>query len=191
MQSVGGSPNGRPLRALVFDGNDLYLASKDSLSVIKNAVATTCQGGLQRRPNRRWLQRPRPRWANHRRHQSSVPGGQRSGMALRHLERRADPGFKLRHRAKWDGAALCLRWEDTLTFCNWTVSVISGSEMIRPTVSRTLTAGSGTSLQEHCPTFLSDSRLTPEPRGRVRERLRTKLLRFAKRDIASLGVSRN
>jgi hypothetical protein len=45
VQSVGSSPNGRPIRSLAFVGNDLYLASSDSLSVIKNAVATTCQGG--------------------------------------------------------------------------------------------------------------------------------------------------
>ncbi len=43
VQSVGVSPNGRPLRALVFVGSGLYLASKDSLSVIRNAVATSCQ----------------------------------------------------------------------------------------------------------------------------------------------------
>jgi hypothetical protein len=45
VQSVGTSPNGRPLRALAFVGRDLYLASKDSLSVIRNAVSTSCQGG--------------------------------------------------------------------------------------------------------------------------------------------------
>jgi hypothetical protein len=45
IQSVGTSPNGRPVRSLAFVGADLYLASSDSLSVIKNAVASTCQGG--------------------------------------------------------------------------------------------------------------------------------------------------
>jgi hypothetical protein len=50
VQSVGVSTNGRPLRALVFVGRDLYLASKDSLSVIRNAVATTCQGGCNAAP---------------------------------------------------------------------------------------------------------------------------------------------
>lgn len=50
VQSVGVSPNGRPLRALVFVGSGLYLASKDSLSVIRNAVATSCQGGCNAAP---------------------------------------------------------------------------------------------------------------------------------------------
>ena len=45
VQSVGTSPNGRPVRSLAFVGADLYLASSDSLSVIKNAVASSCQGG--------------------------------------------------------------------------------------------------------------------------------------------------
>jgi hypothetical protein len=45
VQSVGTAPNGRPLRALAFVGGNLYLASKDSLSVIRNAVSTSCQGG--------------------------------------------------------------------------------------------------------------------------------------------------
>ncbi len=45
VQSVGGSPNGRPILSLTFVGPDLYLGSTDSFSVIKNAVATTCQGG--------------------------------------------------------------------------------------------------------------------------------------------------
>jgi hypothetical protein len=45
VQNVGRSPNGRPVRALVFIGNDLYIASSDSLSVIKNATAATCTGG--------------------------------------------------------------------------------------------------------------------------------------------------
>lgn len=50
VQSVGTSPNGRALRALAFVGRDLYLASKDSLSVIRNAVSTSCQGGCNAVP---------------------------------------------------------------------------------------------------------------------------------------------
>lgn len=45
VQSVGTAPNGRPIRSLAFVGPDLYLASSDSLSVIKSAVAPSCQGG--------------------------------------------------------------------------------------------------------------------------------------------------
>ncbi|HEX6897219.1 MAG TPA: hypothetical protein VF146_18195 [Bryobacteraceae bacterium] len=45
VQSVGTSPNGRSIRSLTFVGADLYLATSDGLSVIKNAVASTCQGG--------------------------------------------------------------------------------------------------------------------------------------------------
>lgn len=45
VQSVGGTPNGRPMRAIAFVGTDLYLASSDSLSVIHNAVSPACQGG--------------------------------------------------------------------------------------------------------------------------------------------------
>lgn len=45
VQSVGSSPSGRPVRSLAFVGRDLYLGSTENLSVIKNAVATTCQGG--------------------------------------------------------------------------------------------------------------------------------------------------
>ena len=44
VHSVGTAPNGRPIRALAFVGPDLYLASSDGLSVIKNAVAATCLG---------------------------------------------------------------------------------------------------------------------------------------------------
>jgi len=50
VQSVGGSPNGRPIRGLTFAGADLYVASSDSLSVIHNAVASTCQGGCNAIP---------------------------------------------------------------------------------------------------------------------------------------------
>lgn len=45
VQSVGTSPNGRPIRSLAFVGPDLYLGSADGLAVIKNAVASSCQGG--------------------------------------------------------------------------------------------------------------------------------------------------
>jgi hypothetical protein len=45
VQSVGAAPNGRPVRSLAFVGRDLYLASTGGLSVIKNAVASTCLGG--------------------------------------------------------------------------------------------------------------------------------------------------
>ncbi len=45
VQSVGSAPNGRPIRSLAFVGSDLYLAHTDGLAVIKNAVATNCQGG--------------------------------------------------------------------------------------------------------------------------------------------------
>jgi len=45
VSSVGTSPNGRPTHALAFIGPDLYLATADGLSVIKNAVAKTCTGG--------------------------------------------------------------------------------------------------------------------------------------------------
>jgi hypothetical protein len=45
VQSVGSSPNGRPVRSLTFAGRDLYLATADGLSVIRNAIAPTCLGG--------------------------------------------------------------------------------------------------------------------------------------------------
>ncbi|HYL92990.1 MAG TPA: hypothetical protein VEW69_07515 [Alphaproteobacteria bacterium] len=45
VQSVGTSPNGRPIHAMAFVGPDLYLATADGLSFIKNAVSTTCTGG--------------------------------------------------------------------------------------------------------------------------------------------------
>jgi hypothetical protein len=45
VQSVGTSPNGRPVRSMTFIGSDLYLGTADGLSVIKNAVAPTCVGG--------------------------------------------------------------------------------------------------------------------------------------------------
>ena len=45
VQSVGSSPNGRPVRSLAFVGADLYVASTGGLSVIKNAISTACLGG--------------------------------------------------------------------------------------------------------------------------------------------------
>ena len=45
VQSVGTAPNGRPVRSVAFVGTDLYLATTDGLSVIKNAVAQQCLGG--------------------------------------------------------------------------------------------------------------------------------------------------
>jgi hypothetical protein len=45
VQSVGTSPNGRPTHALAFVGPDLYLATADGLSVIRNAISKTCTGG--------------------------------------------------------------------------------------------------------------------------------------------------
>ena len=45
VQSVGTAPNGRSIRSLAFVGADLYLATSDGLSVIKNAVAPSCLGG--------------------------------------------------------------------------------------------------------------------------------------------------
>lgn len=45
VQSVGTSPNGRPIRSLAFVGANLYLATTDGLSVITNAVSPQCLGG--------------------------------------------------------------------------------------------------------------------------------------------------
>ena len=45
VQSVGGTPNGHPGRALAFVGSDLWIGSIDALSVIHNATSPTCQGG--------------------------------------------------------------------------------------------------------------------------------------------------
>lgn len=50
VQSVGSTPNGRPMRAMAFVGTDLYLASSDSLSVIHNAVSPACTGGCNAAP---------------------------------------------------------------------------------------------------------------------------------------------
>jgi hypothetical protein len=45
VQSVGTSPNGRPVRSVAFVGGDLYLGTADGLSVIPNAVSPQCLGG--------------------------------------------------------------------------------------------------------------------------------------------------
>jgi len=45
VQSVGNTPQGHPARAFAFVGNDLFIASVDSLSVIQNATSTSCTGG--------------------------------------------------------------------------------------------------------------------------------------------------
>jgi hypothetical protein len=45
VQSIGGTPNGHPGRALAFMGNDLWIGSVDALSVIPNATNPSCQGG--------------------------------------------------------------------------------------------------------------------------------------------------
>jgi hypothetical protein len=45
VQSVGRTPNGRPMRSMAFWGADLYLGSSDSLSVITGATNPLCTGG--------------------------------------------------------------------------------------------------------------------------------------------------
>ncbi len=45
VQSVGGTPQGHPARAIAFVGGDLWVASVDALSVIRNATSSTCTGG--------------------------------------------------------------------------------------------------------------------------------------------------
>ena len=50
VQSVGGAPNGRPIRALAFIGADLYIAYTDGLAVIRAATSTACQGGCNAVP---------------------------------------------------------------------------------------------------------------------------------------------
>src|SRR5215469_13508866 len=45
VQSVGNTPQGHPARAFAFVGNDLFIASVDSLSVIQNATSSSCTGG--------------------------------------------------------------------------------------------------------------------------------------------------
>jgi hypothetical protein len=50
VQAVGTAPNGSPVRSLAFVGGDLYLAHAQGLAVIRNAVASTCQGGCNGTP---------------------------------------------------------------------------------------------------------------------------------------------
>ncbi len=45
VQSVGNTPQGHPARAFAFSGNDLYIGSVDSFSVIHNATSASCTGG--------------------------------------------------------------------------------------------------------------------------------------------------
>jgi len=45
VQSVGNTPQGHPARGFAFVGNDLYIASVDAFSVIRNATSTVCTGG--------------------------------------------------------------------------------------------------------------------------------------------------
>src|SRR5262249_9784404 len=45
VQSVGVSPNGRPVRSLAFVGPDLYIGTTDSLARISNAISPSCTGG--------------------------------------------------------------------------------------------------------------------------------------------------
>lgn len=45
VQKIGSTPSGHPARAFTFVGNDLYIASIDAFSVIKNATSTSCTGG--------------------------------------------------------------------------------------------------------------------------------------------------
>jgi hypothetical protein len=45
VQSVGNTPQGHPARAFAFVGNDLFIASADSLSIITGATSTACTGG--------------------------------------------------------------------------------------------------------------------------------------------------
>jgi hypothetical protein len=45
VQKIGSTPSGHAARAFAFVGNDLYIASIDAFSVIKNATSTACTGG--------------------------------------------------------------------------------------------------------------------------------------------------
>ena len=45
VESVGNTPQGHAARAFAFVGNDLYIASVDALSVIRNAASVSCTGG--------------------------------------------------------------------------------------------------------------------------------------------------
>lgn len=49
-QKIGTTPNGRPVRALAFVGQDLYIATSQNLAVIQNATAATCTGGCNATP---------------------------------------------------------------------------------------------------------------------------------------------
>ena len=45
VQKIGSTPSGHAARAFAFVGNDLYIASIDAFSVIKNATSASCTGG--------------------------------------------------------------------------------------------------------------------------------------------------
>ena len=45
VESVGGTPNGRPMRAMAFLGADLYLATDQGLAVVRNAAACIGNAG--------------------------------------------------------------------------------------------------------------------------------------------------
>jgi hypothetical protein len=45
VESVGNTPQGHAARAFAFVGNDLYIASVDALSVIRDAASESCAGG--------------------------------------------------------------------------------------------------------------------------------------------------
>ena len=45
VESVGGAPNGRPILSMAFSGGDLYLATDQGISVIRNAAACIGNAG--------------------------------------------------------------------------------------------------------------------------------------------------
>ncbi len=45
VQKIGSTPSGHPARAFTFVKDDLYIASIDAFSVIRNATSTSCTGG--------------------------------------------------------------------------------------------------------------------------------------------------
>lgn len=45
VESVGGSPNGRPILSMAFSGGDLYVATDQGLSVVRNAAACIGNAG--------------------------------------------------------------------------------------------------------------------------------------------------
>jgi len=47
VRTIGKTSRGGRVFGMAFVGNDLYLAEKDGLTVIRNAVASTCTGGCQ------------------------------------------------------------------------------------------------------------------------------------------------